>query len=193
MDADRRKWQARYAEHSIGPSSPAEVLSHYQHLLPQQGVALDLACGLGANALLLAKHGLTTHAWDIAENALQSLQNEAEKSGLVIHSNCRDVVAMPPAVESFDVIVVSRFLHRPLIPQLITALRPGGLIFYQTFIREQVSEQGPKNPNYRLASNELLQLFSPLTIRLYREEGCCGDTTQGLRNEAMLIAQHYVD
>jgi hypothetical protein len=87
------------------------------------------------------------------------------------------------------VILVCRFLDRGLVPALISALRPQGLIFYQTFLREAVSPDGPRNPDYRLESNELLRLFAPLHVLAYHEEGLVGDLAQGRRNEAMLVAQ----
>lgn len=45
---------------------PSQVLLDNSHLLPASGRALDLACGLGANALYLAKRGMTTSAWDLS-------------------------------------------------------------------------------------------------------------------------------
>jgi tellurite methyltransferase len=72
---------------------------------------------------------------------------------------------------------------------LINALRPGGLLFYQTFTRTKVSEVGPSNPAYRMQDNQLLDMFIKLQILAYREEGVVGDTTQGFRDEAMLVGQ----
>ena len=95
-----------------------------------------------------------------------------------------------PSPESFDVIVVSRFLERRLAPTLIDALTPEGLLFYQTFTQVTVGAMwGPTNPAYRLAPQELLTLFQPLRVVVYREEGRVGDTTRGWRHEALLVAQ----
>lgn len=186
----QNKWDARYLQSSDIPS-PAEVLQQNQHLLPQQSEkqckVLDLACGLGANALLLASHGLQTYAWDISSVATAQLKERAVEKGLEITVQTRDVVAQPPEPESFDVIVVHRFLERPLIPVLINALNPQGLLFYQTFIQEKVSEHGPTNPEYLLGRNELLQLCLPLQIMFYREEARIGDITKGVRDVAMLV------
>ena len=73
--AAQHKWNARYQQvpHTQMPQA-ARVLSEYQHLLPTTGRALDLACGLGGNALLLAARGLETWAWDIANVALARMQ-----------------------------------------------------------------------------------------------------------------------
>jgi len=63
------------------------------------------------------------------------------------------------------------------------------LLFYQTYTQTAVSGAGPSNPRFRLDDNELLTLFRPLKIRVYREELAVGDTTRGWRDKAMLVAQ----
>ncbi|RKZ86711.1 MAG: SAM-dependent methyltransferase [Candidatus Parabeggiatoa sp. nov. 1] len=181
-------WNTRYHTPTNIPP-PCQVLSDYTYLLPTIGTALDLACGLGANALLLARFGLETYAWDYAETALERLKAFAQAQTVQIHTQVRDVVVSPPPPTMFDVIVVCHFLDRSLVPALIHALKPNGLLFYQTFTRTCVSDQGPKNPDFRLADNELLQMFADLQIVVYREEGKIGDTTQGFRNEALLVAR----
>lgn len=187
--AAQHTWNTRYSEHT-STLRVAPVLADYQHLLPRLGQALDLACGLGGNALCLAAHGLDTWAWDVSDVAVARVQNLAQQRGLTLHAEVRDVVAAPPTPASFDVIVVSRFLERALAPALMDALRPAGLLLYQTFTTVTVGEAyGPRNPAYRLAPQELLTLFRGLHVVVYREEGDIGDSTQGLRNEALLIAQ----
>lgn len=158
-------------------------------MLPTEGTALDLAAGLGGNALLLSEHGLEADAWDFSPVAMNRLKRFAAERGLHVKTEVRDVVAEPPEPRRFDVIVVSRFLERTLAPKLIAALRAGGLLYYQTFTRARVDDSGPGNPAYRLEDNELLALFRPLLVRAYREEGRLGDRQQGFRNEAMLVAQ----
>ena len=86
--------------------------------------------------------------------------------------------------------VVSRFLERSLAGNLVRALKPGGLLFYQTFIREKADAAGPHNPAYLLRPNELLELFKDLRLLVYREEALIGDLDRGFRNEAMLVGRH---
>jgi hypothetical protein len=95
----------------------------------------------------------------------------------------------PLTSQSYDVIVVTHFLERALVSQIVSALRPGGLLFYQTFTRTRLSESGPKKDEWRLADGELLQLFSELRVLVYREEALVGNVQMGLRNEALLVAQ----
>jgi tellurite methyltransferase len=186
--SQHEKWESRYCEGGGGIGAAARVLQENVHLLPQRGQALDCACGLGANALLLAAHGLETCAWDYSAAAIERVAAGAAERGLSLHAAVRNVVREPPPPESFDVIVVSRFLERALAPALIAALRPQGLLYYQTFTRARVDAGGPNNDAYRLADNELLELFGALQVLVYREEGRVGDTSRGFRNEAMLVA-----
>ncbi len=179
-------WERRHAE-APDLGAPAAVLTENLHLAPRQGRVLDLACGRGANALVLAERGLEVHAWDRSETALERLQQAA--AGWRIRTQCRDVIEQPPAAEAFDLILVAHFLHRPLFPALRAALRPGGLLFYQTFDQHRLTGRGPSNPEFRLRDNELLTLCQGLAIRHYREEAAVGDTAAGRRDLAMIIAQ----
>jgi SAM-dependent methyltransferase len=185
----REKWDKRHGDADKQPT-PAEVLKRNLHLLPASGLALDLACGLGGNALTLAGHGLQTVAWDISPVAIERLNTYATQAGLTnLSTQVRDVEQQRPPPASFDLVVVSYYLERDLIPALIDALLPGGLIYYQTFTRTAVSDQGPSNPLFRLADNELLQLFSGLKLRYYREENALGNVRKGTRDIAMLVAE----
>ncbi|MBL3527784.1 MAG: class I SAM-dependent methyltransferase [gamma proteobacterium endosymbiont of Lamellibrachia anaximandri] len=181
-------WDQRHADPDKQPSA-AEVLLQNLHLLPETGNALDLACGLGGNALELARFGMDVSAWDLSSVAVERLQHLADSEGLVLNAEQKDVEQDPLTENAFDVIVVSYFLDRGLMPALIAALKPGGLIFYQTFTRIAVSDTGPSNPAYRLGDNELIALLSPLSIRFYREENRLGDLSKGLRDVAMIVAQ----
>jgi tellurite methyltransferase len=187
MTGDVDKWNARYADTAETP--PARVLLENVHLLPPRGTALDLACGLGANALLLASRGFAVSAWDSSGVAIDKLRALAQARGLTLQAEVRDVVQRPPEPGHFDIIVVSHFLDRGLTPYLIGALRPDGLVFYQTFTRSRIDERGPHNPDYLLADGELLAMFSPLQLMVYREEGLVGSIDQGFRGEALLVAR----
>ncbi len=185
----RQKWNRRYAGPPADSPAPAGVLTEYAYLLPVTGTALDLACGRGANALFLARQGLQVHAWDISGEAINQLARQSAADRLGIETAVRDVQERPPQADTFDVICVSYFLEREISDAIMAALRPNGILFYQTFLHENVSDQGPGNPEYRLGPNELLELFAPLHVLVYQEQGRVGDTAQGLRDTAWLVAQ----
>lgn len=185
----QKKWDARYQKQPVVRPVAAEVLSENLHLLPETGDALDLACGLGGNALVLAKCGLNTSAWDISPIALQQLDATSLKSGYTINTKVCDVVEFSPQANSFDVIVVSRFLDRHLFPALIEALRLGGVLFYQTFTRENIGNGGPSNKSFLLEANELLRLLPGMKVLSFRDEGQQGNKTRGLRNESWIVVK----
>jgi SAM-dependent methyltransferase len=138
----------------------------------------------------LAELGLEVKAWDLSAVAVRRLGETALQRGLPnLQEQVRDVEQAPPPADSFDVIVVSYYLERTLAPRIAAALRPGGLLFYQTFTRLAVGDEGPSNPAYRLDDNELLRLFSGLRLRFYREENRLGDLSRGARDVAMLVAE----
>lgn len=153
------------------------MLRRQRHCLPSQGRALDYACGLGGNALLFSEVGLESHAWDISAVAIQAL--EARQSS--INAAVRDLSSGSSLqASSFDVIAVSYYLDRAQLPSLCRALRPGGLLFYETYNRDRAAGKGPSNPDFLLRQGELLQCFQGLQVLFYEElwgvETACGES-----------------
>ena len=83
----------------------------------------------------------------------------------------------PPAIATeFDAVLVFNYLHRPLVPALRDALKPGGRIFYETFTTDQAERGHPTNPAFLLKDGELAELMAPYAILRSREgvfDGCC--------------------
>ncbi len=195
MNSMRDRWNQRYQSSNV-PNQVIDILALNQHLLPSQGKSLDLACGLGGNALRMAELGFNSHAWDISDIALNKIQEFSQERLLQVECKQCDISLSETqqilAQEQFDVIIVSHFLLREITNELISALAPGGLIFYQTFVDDPDDvDHGdkPNNSSFRLKQNELLHLFSDLTLRFYREDGHQGDPEKGLRDVAMIVAQ----
>lgn len=163
------KWEQKYATAEIHTQvAPCYALKEHSHLLPFYGKALDLACGLGGNARFLAQCGLKVDAWDISDNALTVLNNWANLNRLTITPLITDLEQMLLPYQQYDVIVVSRYLHRPLCKQIKYALKPGGLLFYQTFLGP-VQENAPNNLDFYLQSSELVRLFRELRCEVNGE------------------------
>ena len=188
MENLQQKWNNRYQQTTAETQQAAFVMRNNLHLLPRDGVALDLACGLGANALLMARHGLTVEAWDLSTVALQKLQALAEQQSLTLTTQCRDVEQQPPENNRFDVVTVSYFLHRESFNEIIKALKPGGLLFYQTFSGPQRNGKGPANPAFRLQGGELLNLCEHMQVLYYREDDGYADSGGEFCDQAMIVA-----
>ncbi|MFK7854537.1 MAG: class I SAM-dependent methyltransferase [Granulosicoccus sp.] len=167
------KWNVRYAYSGEPVPAPAQVLSQGERWLAEIDKskvevvaaslpsALDLACGRASNGHWLAQRGYQVSVWDISETVIEEIRS---REPCLLHEIAvRDISAYPPEVDSFDVIVVSRFLDRGICSAIAAALKPGGTLFYQTFTH------GLSNPDYLLKPNELLSLFSELDILEYHE------------------------
>ncbi|MFA5983867.1 MAG: methyltransferase domain-containing protein [Methylococcaceae bacterium] len=192
MQALSNKWDQIYSTADKTQITPAQVLVENAFLLPKTGLALDLACGLGANAMFLAKQGLKVMAWDISSVAISWLASQALAQGLPVEASVKAVELLKLEKPCFDVVIIGRFLDRTLKDAIIGALKDGGLLFYQTYTFDKTSQRGPNNPAYLLADNELLELFSPLKVLFYRENGQIGNSNQGLRGEAQFIGQKRI-
>ena len=183
------KWDKIYSKEREQVASATAVVRDNLHLLPGSGIGLELACGLAANSFAIAGPSLKMDAWDISAVAVEQVNQRAAAEAANVSAVARDVVEQPPEQGCYDLVVVSHFLDRSIIAAIINCLKPGGLVFYQTFSQTRVGEGGPSNMAFRLADNELLSLFAGFKVLLYREEGLQGDTSKGFRNEAMLVAQ----
>jgi SAM-dependent methyltransferase len=150
---------------------PARWVTDHRHLLPAAGTALDVACGRGRHAVWLAERGLAVQAIDRNADAIAALDQLARRRNLPVQARVLDLESGAPdlARDAFDVIVVVHYLHRPLFPALVAALRPGGLLFYETFTRAQAARGKPTNPAFLLEPGELLQLVAPLDVIAHRE------------------------
>jgi SAM-dependent methyltransferase len=189
LSAKKHKWDEAYKDAEFSGAAPAQVLLDNVYLLPQSGEALDLACGRAGNAQFLAKRDFEVDAMDVSSVALDGLGTFIKQHELSISCELRDIESEGLGNKKYDVIVVSYFLNGELFPQIIAALKPEGLLFYQTWSQLKVDDRGPSNPEFRLKEGEFLELCSPLQTVFYRENGVLGDISDGLRNEAMIIAK----
>lgn len=133
--------------------------------------ALDVACGRGRHALLLALSGLEVRAVDRGAESVAGLRWAAGRLGLPIAADIVDLES--PAVDLgdqlYDVIVCVHYLHRPLFPALRRALKPGGVLIYETFTTAQAARGKPTNPDFLLEPGELRRLVAPLAVLRERE------------------------
>ncbi len=168
-DTDRERWDQRYRDGSYRARPHAtELLQKWQPKLPR-GRALDIACGAGRNALYLAALGYEVDAVDIAPFALERARQTAAERGLQVNWIEADLDEYQPQPAHYNLVVVARYVNRRLMPRLAGALKPGGAILYEHHIRTDQAVDGPKDPDFRLAPDELRKQFAELAIRHYRE------------------------
>ncbi|HEY3166608.1 MAG TPA: class I SAM-dependent methyltransferase [Candidatus Binatia bacterium] len=132
------------------------------------GRTLDIAAGKGRNALYLAERGFEVIAVDISKVALDVAQLHARQTHLQVDFQQLDLEQSFPEGE-YDLILNINYLQRSLIPKIKAALRVGGHVIFETYLIDQQVIGHPKNPNYLLAHNELLDHFRDFRVLYYRE------------------------
>ncbi len=163
-ETDRQRWNERYATSKTSLSdNPDGLLIRFRHLL-SGGQALDLACGAGQNSLWLAEQGYLVDAIDISDVALDLLRGEAKRRRLPVRAVQDDLDAYQLPVAAYDLAIVFYFLDRRLIPQLVATLKPGGLLFYETFNVRRLADRPDTERQHLLQIGELAQLFTDLAI-----------------------------
>ncbi|MER3422301.1 MAG: dihydroneopterin aldolase [Nitrospiraceae bacterium] len=159
----------------ITDPKPADFLKDVIYLLPK-GQVLDVAAGRGRNALYLAEQGFSVEAIDRDEQALNELTVIAQQRSLTnLTTRIMDLETgsggqpdLPK--EQYDLVLVFFYLYRPLFPALLQALRPGGILLYETFlIDNHLHYQHPRRREFCLAHNELLRLSEGLRVLYYKE------------------------
>jgi rhodanese-related sulfurtransferase len=156
------------ADRLAGPSS---WLVQNADLLPRRGKALDVAAGSGRHALLLSAAGLAVKAVDRDTEALGELKAAARRLGFRVETETQDLETghVDLGEEAYEIVLVVNYLHRPLFPTLARAVRRGGYLIYETFLKAQAERGHPSNPEFLLDPGELPQLVAPLEVVRQRE------------------------
>jgi len=137
--------------------APSAWVCRFARLMAAGGAVLDLACGAGRHARYLAGLGYRVEAVDRDSTALAALAGVAG-----VATRCADLEAegapWPYEPGRFDGVVVTNYLYRPLFDDLLGALRPGGVLIYETFALGNEKLGRPSKPEFLLRPHELLQL-----------------------------------
>lgn len=175
--------------------APAKIIQHFidnylddlNALKTSNLKGLDIACGSGRDMISLAQNGVEMTGIDYHSDALkrarrlaksnqvdiQTLKLDLEASKLDLETPKLDLNAAETPLRCFDadsfhIVSVLRYLHRPLLSQLDRLIAPGGFIVYQTFMEVCEKISSPKNPRFLLKPNELNSVFS--SYHIYRDE-----------------------
>ena len=188
MQDAAKEWDERYRLGLTMPDEPAALLVENLSLLPKGGKALDIAMGTGRNALYLASLGFRVTGIDLSAVAVEKCREKAERLDLPIEALVADLEHHPLPSEEYDLIVNFYYLQRSLVPQILAALKPGGVLVFETFTIDQLQfGWGPKIPDYLLRPGELGEMFAGLEMLLYHEGVIQGD--RGPKAVARLIGR----
>jgi len=148
---------------------PTQFLVENVELLPK-GRVLDVAMGNGRNAIFLAEAGFEVEGIDLSPESVATALAASRRAGVTIKAQAADLESdYQIEKDAYDVIICFNYLQRPLIPRIRDGLRHGGMVVYETFIVDQAQFGKPKNPDYLLKYNELLDMFRGFRCLRYRE------------------------
>ena len=159
MQSDKQKWDKKYAR-SDQTNPPSELLVQYWESAPM-GHALDLACGLGRHALFLAEKGFELDAVDISPIGLARINHPRIKT---IEA---DLDTWPIPANAYELIINFNFLDRRLFPAIAKALKPGGVLIFETALLENTHI---RTESFKLHPGELKAAFSDLEEIHYVEK-----------------------
>ena len=165
---DREKWNQRYADDSHGKGNPVTLIEDWLPQLPV-GKALDVACGAGRNALLLAHAGFDVDAIDISHEGLTKARAKAESQGFDINWIEQDLDQPYCFDDDYDLIVVMWYVNLPLISKLCDHLAPSGFLLSEEHLVTDREVIGPRTADYRVATGALREAVSGLEILHYEE------------------------
>jgi tellurite methyltransferase len=172
---EREKWNKRYREATHGTQPPDQFLidafdRYIDPIFPNKGGALDVAGGTGRHAIFLASKGWNVLLTDIAEQGIENASMNADSLAGRMEFAVEDLTRFQARGRQYELILVFFFLQREIFPELVTALKPGGLLIYKSYTRHQTNfKGGPTNPDFLFAENELLNTFRDLRILHYAE------------------------
>ncbi|CAM3743790.1 class I SAM-dependent methyltransferase [Paracidovorax anthurii] len=144
--------------------APSGWISRWAHLVPAGGSVLDVACGTGRHLRWFHARGHRVAGVDRAADAVAALGGLGE---LV----CADIEQgpWPFAGRRFDAVVVTNYLWRPLLPAIVQAVAPSGVLLYETFAQGNETVGRPARPDFLLAPGELLRACEGLRVVAYED------------------------
>ena len=171
MAGGMSRWTGPRVHEPSPISGPSPWLLANALLAPRGARTLDVASGRGRHALLLASAGFPVRAVDRDAGQVAWLNAVGRRLQLPLDARVVDLedAAADLGEEEWELVLVFNYLHRPLFPALVRALKPGGILLCETYTTEQARHGRPTNPDHLLEPGELPRLVAPLEVLRQRE------------------------
>ena len=150
-----------------GSETPSTWVCRWAHLIPHGGAVLDVACGHGRHMRWLAERGHPVTGVDRSPEAIAAVA----PLGRALQADIENG-PWPLEDQTFDGVIVTNYLWRPLLPRLIASVAPGGVLIYETFAQGNETVGKPSRPDFLLQEGELLQATTDLQTIAF-EQGFC--------------------
>ena len=184
-ESTKARWNERYDRNMyIYGVEPAAFLKKKIGGL-KAGKALVLAMGEGRNAVYLAQNGFDVTGVDISDVAIEKCNKLAKERNTDVNAVVADLTDYDMGAAQYDLITNFYYYDTSIFPQVIEALKPGGKFILEQFSIDhlnyrETSRFGPRNPDYLVKPNELLEHFKPLRILYY--EDTVVELNEGMHN-----------
>jgi SAM-dependent methyltransferase len=157
----RLTWDDRYRNGEHRNLAPAPLVVQAIEKLPP-GRVLDLACGAGRHALVLAERGWSVTAVDASRVAIELVRERARERRLEMDARLVDLEKHEFDIqpEAFDLICDCCYLQRDLFPAIRAGVRPGGIVIAIIHLVDPSPDVKPMNPEFLLHRGELRAFFA---------------------------------
>ncbi|QXL84914.1 bifunctional 2-polyprenyl-6-hydroxyphenol methylase/3-demethylubiquinol 3-O-methyltransferase UbiG [Comamonas sp. NLF-1-9] len=147
-----------------GNLAPSEWIRRWSHLVRPGGSVLDVACGMGRHLRWFHERNHAVTGVDKAQAAIDFISNLGE-------AICADIEngPWPLAGRSFDAVVVTNYLWRPLLATIVASVAPGGVLLYETFAVGNETVGRPARADFLLQPGELLGACAALRTVAYED------------------------
>ena len=150
--------------HVHGSEAPSAWVRRWSHLVAPGGTVLDVACGAGRHLRWFHERKHPVVGVDRARDAIDSVAS----LGRMVCADIEDG-PWPFCSETFAGVVVTNYLWRPLLPAIVAAVAPGGVLLYETFAAGNETVGKPSRPDFLLQPGELLAACAGLRVVAYED------------------------
>jgi 2-polyprenyl-3-methyl-5-hydroxy-6-metoxy-1,4-benzoquinol methylase len=165
-------WDKKYSNTAyVFGKVPAKFLSTNYNFIPEGGSVLDVGMGEGRNAVFLARKGYRVTGVDISSVAVKKAKLLAQEFGVRINTVVTPMEKYQAPKGGFDAVICFYYVDRKLHDQMLSWLKPGGLLIYESFTDHQLKVPGYEqhDPRYLLRPGELLSMFKGVRVVKYEE------------------------
>ena len=167
-------------------AEPSAWVQRWSHLVAAGATVLDVACGSGRHVRYFAARGCRVTGVDRDADTLRPLEGIAELHVADIESG-----AWPFHDRRFDAVVVTNYLWRERLADVVACVAPGGVLLYETFSAGHERIGKPSNPKFLLQHGELLKATLPLRPIAF-EEGFEEGSREGFQAAGPRFVQRIV-
>lgn len=165
---NQERWQASSDSAAEVNNPPSNWVARFARYVPAGSRVLDLACGGGRHSRLFMEHGFRVLAADRDLSGLGDLVDHPDIDAVQV--DLEDGMPFPFKEKQFGGVIVTNYLYRPILGDIVSAVAEGGILIYETFAKGNERFEGPSRPDFLLDRGELLEAVrGKLTVLAYED------------------------